>query len=228
MKINFLLFFSFITCIAHGQNQKTNSKGATMLESEAQKTSYSFGVLIAANLKNSAGDSLDLEALFRGMKDAYNGQALQMKKEECEGAVQQHVQKFNTRKVERMRKAGLDFLDKNKLDPNVKTTPSGLQYKVITSGTGNAPTTANRVTVHYTGKLVDGTIFDSSIQRNQPATFGVTQVIRGWTEALQLMHEGDKWILYIPQDLAYGAAGKGAQIPPYSTLVFELELIKVN
>jgi FKBP-type peptidyl-prolyl cis-trans isomerase FklB len=103
-----------------------------------------------------------------------------------------------------------------------------LQYQVITSGSGKTPTAADNVTVHYTGKLVDGTLFDSSVERNEPATFGCGQVIPGWTEALQLMHEGDKWMLFIPSELGYGERGAGGQIPPYSVLVFEVELIKVN
>jgi FKBP-type peptidyl-prolyl cis-trans isomerase FklB len=129
--------------------------------------------------------------------------------------------------VEKFRKGGVEFLERNKKEAGVSTTPSGLQFKVINSGTGKVPIATDRVTVHYTGKLIDGTIFDSSVQRGQPSTFAVNGVIRGWTEALQLMHEGDKWILYIPQELGYGANGSG-RIPPYAALVFEVELIKVN
>ena len=120
------------------------------------------------------------------------------------------------------------MLMENKTKEGVKTTPSGLQYKIVSEGTGKSPTTADRVTVHYTGKLTDGTIFDSSVQRGQPATFRVNQVIPGWTEALQMMQEGDKWTLYIPYTLAYGERGSPPAIPPFSTLIFEVELMKVN
>jgi FKBP-type peptidyl-prolyl cis-trans isomerase FklB len=120
------------------------------------------------------------------------------------------------------------FLLENKSKDGVKTTASGLQYKVISEGTGKSPTTADRVTVHYTGKLTDGTVFDSSVQRGQPATFRVNQVIPGWTEALQMMQEGDKWTLFIPYSLGYGERGSPPQIPPFSTLIFEVELMKVN
>ena len=194
---------------------------------EIQKTSYGFGVLVASNLKAQAGDSLDLEAFYNGIKDFYKGQPLQLKPQECEGLVQNHVQAYSRRKGERVRKDGIAHLDKNKKDATVKVTSSGLQYKILNTGTGATPTANDRVTVHYTGKLIDGTIFDSSVQRGQPASFSVGGVIKGWTEALQLMHEGDKWMLTIPQELAYGAGGN-QNIPPYATLIFEVELIKVN
>ena len=205
---------------------KVQSQNATM-DSPASRTSYGFGVLVASNLKAQAGDSLDLEAFFKGIRDSYNGQPLKVNQQECEGLVQNHVQQFAKRKAEKIRKGGVEFLDRNKKEAGITTTSSGLQYKVINIGTGKVPIASDRVTVHYTGKLVDGTIFDSSVQRGQPATFAVNGVIKGWTEALQLMHEGDKWMLYIPQELGYGANGSG-RIPPYSTLIFEVELIKVN
>jgi len=229
MKTIPLFVFCLIAVLAFGQTNKstTTAKNPVPPQTQTQKISYGFGVMVAANLKAQAGDSLDLAAFYQGMKDFYNGQPLQMKMEECQGMVQTHVQGFNKRKTERSKKAGLDFLEKNKTDVNVKTTASGLQYKIINTGTGAMPTASSSVTVHYTGKLIDGSIFDSSVQRGQPTTFNVNGVIKGWTEALQLMHEGDKWILFIPQDLAYGANGTGG-IPPYATLIFEVELIKVN
>ena len=151
-----------------------------------------------------------------------------MQQQECSNIVQQYMQAVATERSVKMRGEGQRFLDENKTKEGVKVTASGLQYKVITSGKGKMPITSDQVTVHYTGNLLDGTVFDSSVQRGSPAIFGVTQVIAGWIEALQLMHEGDKWILFIPDNLAYGERGKGAQIPPYTTLIFELELIKVN
>jgi len=138
--------------------------------------------------------------------------------------MQQAVEKKNSK----LKASSQVFLNENKTKEGVKTTASGLQYKVVKSGTGKVPKATDNVTVHYTGKLTDGTVFDSSVERGQPVTFGVSEVIPGWTEALQLMHEGDKWMLYIPQELGYGERGAGAQIPPYATLVFEVELIKVN
>jgi FKBP-type peptidyl-prolyl cis-trans isomerase len=230
MKVLLLLSFSFIAnLLAVAQTPKPANVAQKPKPplTEIQKTSYGFGVLVASNLKAQAGDSLDLEAFYSGIKDFYKGQPLQMKPQECEGLVQNHVQSYSRRKGERVRKDGVAYLEKNKKDASVKITPSGLQYKIISTGTGAAPTANDRVTVHYTGKLIDGTIFDSSVQRGQPATFSVNGVIKGWTEALQLMHEGDKWLLTIPQELAYGPGGN-QNIPPYATLIFEVELIKVN
>ena len=123
---------------------------------------------------------------------------------------------------------GKAFLETNAQREEVKVTPSGLQYEVLTEGTGAKPGATDKVTVHYHGMLIDGTVFDSSVERGQPATFGVNQVIKGWTEALQMMPECSKWKLYIPSDLAYGPRGAGPKIGPYATLIFEVELLKVN
>ncbi len=122
---------------------------------------------------------------------------------------------------------GEAFLTENAKRDGIKVTASGLQYEVLESGNGDSPEAKDRVEVHYTGKLIDGTVFDSSVERGVPATFGVTQVIPGWVEALQLMHEGDKWRLYIPSDLAYGPQGAGGIIGPNSTLIFDVELLRV-
>ena len=126
-----------------------------------------------------------------------------------------------------MKEAGEAFLVENKGKEGVVTLPSGLQYKVLNEGSGKQPKATDRVQCHYEGTLIDGTVFDSSIRRGEPAVFGVSQVIPGWVEALQLMSEGAKWRLYIPQEMAYGAHGAGEQIPPYSALIFDVELIKV-
>lgn len=134
----------------------------------------------------------------------------------------------NSQLNEYMRKKNLDFLTENAKNTDVKTTPTGLQYKVLTVGTGAIPTETDSVKVHYEGRLIDGTVFDSSLARNEPALFSVNQVIPGWTEALMMMPVGSKWIVYIPQELAYGERGAGANIPPFSTLVFEVELISIE
>lgn len=212
------------------QNEITELKKPKVitLDNEHKRISYGFGVLIANNLKSQGPDSLNIEALNAGLNDVLTGKTLQVDANEASGIVQQYMQQIMEAKAAKQKEGGVKFLEANAKNPDVKVLPSGLQYKVITSGTGKSPSATDRVTVHYTGKLIDGTVFDSSVSRGQPATFGVGQVIRGWTEALQLMKEGDKWMLYIPSDLGYGPRGSGAQIPPYSTLIFEVELIKVN
>jgi len=198
------------------------------LNTSYKKAGYGMGVLIANNIKGQGGDSLDVEAMTAAIKDVYEKKTLLIDQQSCLPIVQQFIQQATEKKGAIAKDQGRAFLESNKKNAGVITTASGLQYKVITAGTGKTPASTDNVSVHYTGKLIDGTEFDSSVKRGQPANFGVTQVIRGWTEALQLMKEGDKWMLYIPYDLAYGERGSGAQIPPYSTLIFEVELIKVN
>ena len=198
------------------------------LNNEHEKASYGLGVLMASNLKKQGSDSLVVDILNEGMRDVLNNLPIQMSEEEAMEIVQPYMARAMEREVEALKTEGTDFLATNKTKEGVKTTASGLQYKVLASGTGKMPTADSNVTVDYTGKLVDGTVFDSSVERGKPATFGVSQVIAGWTEALQLMHEGDKWEIYIPYELGYGERGAGAQIPPFATLIFEVELLSVN
>ena len=198
------------------------------LSNKHKKASYGLGVLVASQIKSQGADSLDTETLSLGIRDVLTNKPLKMEQQECMTTVQAYMQSALEEKGKKLAAASTEFLAENKSKEGVKVTASGLQYKVITSGKGKAPAATDQVTVHYTGKLTDGTVFDSSIERNEPATFGVSDVIPGWTEALQLMHEGDKWTLYIPHDLAYGERGAGGQIPPYAALIFEVELIKVN
>jgi FKBP-type peptidyl-prolyl cis-trans isomerase FklB len=200
-----------------------------LLNTQNQKAGYAIGVLIANNIKNQGADSLDVEAISAAVKDVFANKILRIEQQQCMPMVQQYMQQAMERKSVVVKEQNKAFLEMNKTKEGVKVTASGLQYKVLTNGTGKSPDgSAASVTVHYTGKLIDGTVFDSSVQRGQPTTFRLNEVISGWTEALQLMKEGDKWMLYIPYNLGYGERGNGAQIVPYSTLVFELELIKAN
>jgi FKBP-type peptidyl-prolyl cis-trans isomerase FklB len=214
------------------QNLKKEMEGlknpVLQLTDKHTKASYGLGVLVASNIKAQGGDSLSLDVIVAAIKDVFNNKTLLIQQQECSSIVQQYMQEASKLKSMKAREEGQRFLLENKTKPGVTTTASGLQYQVLTVGKGKKPTTNDQVTVHYTGKLLDGTEFDSSVRRGSPATFGVTQVIAGWTEALQLMREGDKWVLFIPENLAYGDRGAGSQIPPYATLVFEIELIKIN
>ena len=198
------------------------------LADSTEQVSYCFGVVIGSNMKNTGLDSLDMETFHIAMLDVFSNKPLKVSAREAEATMQQYMQQAMMKKSEVLKEKSHKFLDANKSKAGITTTKTGLQYAVISEGNGKTPTTSDRVTVHYTGKLIDGTIFDSSIQRGQPATFRVNQVIPGWTEALQLMQEGDKWTLYIPYSIGYGERGSPPQIPPYATLIFEVELIKVN
>lgn len=193
-----------------------------------QKASYGLGVIIATNLKTQGGDSLDIQTLNIALSDTYLGKPLKMEPEKSSMVVQQYMQQAMERKAAKLREESKVFLENNKKQEGVKVTASGLQYKVLATGNGKAPLATDKVTVNYVGKLVDGTEFDNSESRQEPSSFVVNQVIPGWTEALQLMHEGDKWMLFIPSELAYGEQGAGGQIPPHATLIFEVELLKVN
>jgi FKBP-type peptidyl-prolyl cis-trans isomerase FklB len=202
------------------------------LTNPKQKTSYAVGVDIATSLKRQGVD-LDAKALTAGIADGLAGkpaltdeqqQAALMDLEKNLRAKAQENQKVA---AEKNLKAGEDFLAANAKKDGVKTTASGLQYKVIKTGTGATPKPTDTVKVHYHGTLIDGTVFDSSVQRGEPVTFPVRGVIPGWTEALQLMKVGDKWQLFIPAKLAYGERGVGP-IGPNSTLIFEVELLSIE
>ena len=225
---------------------KTPAKKATTAEkgaaatftSRKQKFSYALGMNIAtglgANLKKQ-GVEVDWNVLAEGIKDTASGGKTRLTEEESKAVlteVQNDVRKEQQEKVkelgEKNKTEGAAFLAANKSKDGVKTLPSGLQYKVITEGTGPKPTTADTVVCNYRGTLIDGTEFDSSYKRGEPATFPVGGVIKGWTEALQMMPVGSKWQLFIPSDLAYGERGAGAEIGPDATLIFEVELISIK
>lgn len=191
------------------------------------KVSYALGLSIGNNFQNSGINDLQIEDFVKGLKDILGGQTPEISYDEAKQVINDYFMKLQKEKFEINKKAGEEFLNINKGKAGVVTLPSGLQYQVLQKGEGPKPTASDKVKCHYHGTLINGTVFDSSVQRGEPAVFGVSQVIPGWVEALQLMPEGSKWKLYIPSDLAYGARGAGEMIPPHSTLVFEVELLEV-
>ena len=191
------------------------------------KFSYGLGMNIGQNLASMGVSTLEFADFVKGMQDVLSGKQTEITVVEAQNAINDFFNKLTEEKYGKTKENGIAFLEENKKREGVVTLPSGLQYEIINAGLGKKPTAADRVQCHYEGTLIDGTVFDSSIKRGQPAVFGVSQVIAGWVEALQLMGEGSKWRLYIPYDLAYGANGAGEMIPPYSALIFDVELIKV-
>lgn len=192
------------------------------------KFSYAIGLGIGQNLLSMGAKGIAVDDFAQAIKDVLEGNQTAISHTEARDIVNKYFaeleEKMNAANIE----AGKKFLEENKKREGVVTLPSGLQYEVITEGNvGRYAKATDQVQCHYEGTLIDGTLFDSSIKRGQPATFGVSQVIPGWVEALQLMPEGAKWKLYIPSELAYGAQGAGEMIPPHSTLIFEVELLKV-
>ncbi len=188
--------------------------------------SYSFGVLIAQNLKSQGIEGLDAASLAAGLNDALSDPNIDMAK--ANTIVQQYMQAMEGKKYQGNQEEGKKFLEENAKRPGVVTLPSGLQYEILKAGNGPIPKSSDKVKVHYTGMLINGKVFDSSVQRGEPAVFGVTQVIQGWVEALQLMPVGSKWKLAIPHALAYGERGAGRDIGPFSTLIFEVELLGIE
>ena len=191
------------------------------------KFSYGLGMGIGQNLLSMGVKELNIDDFIKGIKDVLAGEKTALTHGEAQQVVSEQFRKLAEEAYAKVKEEGEAFLAANKAKEGVVTLPSGLQYQVITEGTGKKPAATDRVQCHYEGTLIDGTVFDSSIRRGEPAVFGVNQVIKGWVEALQLMQEGAKWRLFIPQDMAYGANGAGEMIPPYSALIFEVELIKV-
>jgi FKBP-type peptidyl-prolyl cis-trans isomerase len=207
---------------------------AVALESEMQKVSYIMGTNIGGQIKGEAFE-VDIPSLTLGLSDAVAGNEPKLSEDEVKAVIEAFQAKMMAEQeasaklvAETNIKEGEAFLAENAKKEGVVVLESGLQYKILTAGTGAIPTPENTVEVHYKGTLLDGTEFDSSFKRGVPAQFGVTQVIPGWVEALQLMKEGAKWELYVPADLAYGPGGTGGLIGPNQTLIFEVELLKAS
>ena len=198
---------------------------------DAEKASYGIGLQMGEQLKSNPFEGLNLNSVFEGMKDAYAGSAFQVEIPEIQAAFEKINEEIQARREEESKvlsAEGIAFLEENAKRPEITVTESGLQYEVLATGEGEKPTAESTVRVDYHGTLINGTVFDSSYERGQPAEFPVGGVIKGWTEALQMMPVGTKWRIYVPHELAYGERGAGAAIAPFSTLVFDVELHEIN
>jgi len=232
MKIVKFLGVILVTSILSSCGGQGVSKKA--LKTELDSVSYAIGMDVAKNVKTNVSE-IDSELFMQGYKNYLDSTNILIKEENVQQVLSGYFQKKQEEKMkeqevegEKNKAGNVKFLEDNKSKDGVKVTESGLQYIVLKEGTGAKPTAESKVKVHYHGTLIDGTIFDSSVDRGEPAEFGVNQVIKGWTEGLQLMSVGSKYKFFIPQDLAYGARQAGEKIKPYSTLIFEVELLEIE
>lgn len=191
------------------------------------KISYALGLSIGNNFLSSGIKKVNMADFVKGMEAVLNEEQLAMTYDEAKNIINEYFVELQAERLTINKKAGEEFLAINKNKAGVVTLPSGLQYEILKKGDGKIPTATDQVKCHYHGTLIDGTVFDSSVQRGTPATFGVNQVIPGWVEALQLMPVGSKWRLFIPSELAYGEAGAGQSIEPNSTLIFDVEVLDI-
>lgn len=217
-KLIFICGLAILSSTVYAQNNKV--KMDTM--------SYSVGVLIAQSLKQQGLDKVDASDLAQGVKDAIENGTLKVSLEEANEIVNAYMTEASKGQHEAIIAEGAKFLAENGKKDGIVTLPSGMQYKILKVGTGEKPGPTDKVTTHYHGTLIDGTVFDSSVERGEPASFPVNGVIKGWQEALQLMPTGSKWRLFVPSDMAYGERGAGGAIKPYATLIFDVELLSID
>ena len=197
------------------------------LTGELERFSYALGMSVASNLIKSGVKTINPEAFVKAINDTYVGEMPELMPDEANKILESFMAKANQEDSKDNLESGLEFLHKNRSKEGVTELPSGLQYQVIKEGEGDLPSLTDEVKCHYHGSLIDGTVFDSSVERGQPAVFPVNGVIQGWVEALQLMPVGSKWRLYVPPELGYGQQGAGGAIGPNSTLVFDVELLEI-
>ncbi len=201
---------------------------AQPLSNRLDSVSYVIGHMMAESIVNQGVKKINSQALILALEEALAGKRSSIDRAEGSRILTSYMNDMLLKEQEHVINAGKEFLAQNALNPGVIQLESGLQYKIIEEGDGPSPGSSDKVTTHYIGKLIDGTVFDSSIERGNPISFKVNGVIKGWQEALPMMKTGSKWMLYIPYDLGYGARGAGASIPPYSTLIFEIELLSID
>lgn len=231
MKIIFLALLLPMTVSSYAQTKKPVHHSAVKKVAALTSTdslSYAIGVQVAEYYKTQGVEKVNEEYIKKAFNDVYNNKKLIISEDACNMDIQQKLQEFMTKKASAVKEEGEKFLAENKKRPGVITLPDGLQYEIITKGTGPIPTGTDTVVINYSGALINGQEFDNSYKRGQPLTYPVARFIRGWTEALEMMPVGSKWKLYVPSDLGYGDRGAGTAIPGGSTLIFEIELLKIE
>jgi FKBP-type peptidyl-prolyl cis-trans isomerase len=231
MKNSILYLLAAALVISAASCQQGGSADVKM-ETQIDSVSYAIGVLVGANnnqqLENAPGnEEMNIEVMAAAFRATSLGEETKISNEEANAMIQKFFNEASEREAQANLEEGNKFLEENKSREGVVTTESGLQYEVLVEGDGEKPSETDQVRVHYHGTLIDGTVFDSSVERGEPAVFGVNRVIPGWTEALQLMPVGSKWKIYIPSDIAYGPRGAGGDIGPNATLIFEVELLEI-
>ena len=229
---NSIIYVFVVALIVAATSCQQGGPANVKLETSADSVSYAIGVLVGSNNKQQlqtapGSDEMNIEAMAAAFRSASLGEEVKISEEDANAIVQKFFRDASEREAQTNLEEGNKFLEENGKREGVTTTESGLQYEVLTEGTGAKPAATDKVRVHYHGTLIDGTVFDSSVDRGEPAVFGVNQVISGWTEALQLMPVGSKWKVFIPANLAYGPRGAGADIGPNSALIFEVELLEI-
>lgn len=217
-----ICFATLISC--NGQKGKSN----VALKTQQDSVAYGIGVSIGTNMKKDGLDSLNLEVLSAGLKAAMHGDSTPINAQQAGTIIQAFLNGKQKEKADKALTEGKKFLEENKKKPGVTELPDGLQYMVMKEGTGPMPKLTDTVTVHYHGTLIDGTVFDSSVEKGQPATYPVNGFVQGWQEALQMMKVGSKWKLFVPPALGYGDRPAGPKIPANSTLIFEMELLAIK
>ncbi|MCG6187031.1 FKBP-type peptidyl-prolyl cis-trans isomerase [Maribellus maritimus] len=232
MRNKIIYLLAIVLGIAGTSCQQNGAVQNAKLETSADSASYAIGFLVGANNKQQlksapGGDEMNIETMAAAFRTASLGEEGVITEEEANEIVRKFFTSAGEKEAQSNLEEGYAFLEQNKSREGVQVTESGLQYEVLTEGTGDKPAAEDQVRVHYHGTLIDGTVFDSSVERGEPTVFRVNQVIPGWTEALQLMSVGSKWKIYIPASLAYGERGAGADIGPNSTLIFEVELLEI-
>lgn len=220
-----MMFIVILGTPVYGQKK---CKKKMKLETELDSVSYSIGVNIAQSLKQQGIKELNYSAVSKAICDVLEVKDLLISEKETGEIVGKFIKEEQAKRIEENKASGIKFLEENAKKDGVVVTESGLQYEIITVGTGEKPKATDKVNTHYHGTLLNGTVFDSSVDRGEAISFPVNGVIKGWQEALQLMPVGSKWKLYVPSDLAYGERGAGGAIGPHSALIFEVELIKIE